>query len=230
MLWAYIQPTLTIAAYYLVFDIVFAMRLGDAAPTRSVGTYLIVGALPWMAFGDALSRGASSLVDNSGLLQKNALPPTLFPARSVLASVLVFSPLLLLLLISYWPLHHGAAAILAVPILWTLQTLMVLCMAIALSILTTALRDTTQFLAFALQMGIFLSPALFPYAQFPEAWRWVLWLNPMTPFLLGYQASLLQGMWPDYTIWFGILAWLVLFAAMAKTLHSRSKDHLVDWL
>jgi lipopolysaccharide transport system permease protein len=148
----------------------------------------------------------------------------------VLASVLVFSPLLLLLLISYWPLHHGAAAILAVPILWTLQTLMVLCMAIALSILTTALRDTTQFLAFALQMGIFLSPALFPYAQFPEAWRWVLWLNPMTPFLLGYQASLLQGMWPDYTIWFGILAWLVLFAAMAKTLHSRSKDHLVDWL
>ena len=193
MLWAYIQPTLTIAAYYLVFDIVFAMRLGDAAPTRSVGTYLIVGALPWMAFGDALSRGASSMVDNSGLLQKNALPPTLFPARSVLASVLVFSPLLLLLLISYWPLHHGAAAILAVPILWTLQTLMVLCMAIALSILTAALRDTTQFLAFALQMGIFLSPALFPYAQFPEAWRWVLWLNPMTPFLLGYQASLLRN-------------------------------------
>lgn len=46
--WAYVQPMLTIAAYYLVFDVVFAMRLGDGAPTHAVGAYLIV-MLPWMA-------------------------------------------------------------------------------------------------------------------------------------------------------------------------------------
>ena len=44
--WAYVQPLLTIAAYYLVFDVVFAMRLGDGAPTRAVGAYLIVGMVP----------------------------------------------------------------------------------------------------------------------------------------------------------------------------------------
>ena len=57
VLWAYAQPLLTAAAYYLVFDVVFSMRLGEQAPTRAVGTYLIAGMLPWMAFCEALSRG-----------------------------------------------------------------------------------------------------------------------------------------------------------------------------
>lgn len=229
-LWAYLQPVLTVAAYYLVFDVVFAMRLGDGAPTKAVGTYLIVGSLPWMAFGDALSRGASSLVDTGGLLQKNALPPVFFPARTVLASALVFTPLMALLILAYWPLHKGALAVLVVPLLWAFQTVMVFWMAMLLAILAAAMRDTTQFLTFALQIGIFLSPALFPYTQFPEAWRWVLWLNPMTPLLLGYQNGLLQGVWPMLEIWVVLLIWLTLFAGVAKLMYLRSKDQLVDWL
>src|SRR2546429_4927746 len=31
----------TVAAYYLVFDVVFRMRLGDGAPTRAVGAFLV---------------------------------------------------------------------------------------------------------------------------------------------------------------------------------------------
>ena len=45
VLWPYLQPLLSVAAYYLVFDIVFSMRLGDGAKTHAVGTFLIVGAL-----------------------------------------------------------------------------------------------------------------------------------------------------------------------------------------
>ena len=41
-----------------------------------------MGALPWMAFCDAVSRGMSSLIDAGGLLQKNPLPPVLFTTRA----------------------------------------------------------------------------------------------------------------------------------------------------
>ena len=71
VLWPYLQPLLTVAAYYLVFDVVFAMRLGEGAPTHAVGTFLVVGALPWMAFCDAVSRGMNSLIEAGSLLQKN---------------------------------------------------------------------------------------------------------------------------------------------------------------
>ena len=230
MLWAYVQPLLTVAAYYVVFDVVFAMRLGDGAPTRAVGAFLVVGALPWMAFGDAISRGMGSLVDAGPVLQKNPLPPVLFPTRSVLASMLVHAPLLLALALLYGSHHHFAPALLALPVLIVLQTALCLVLAYALAILTAALRDTAQIASFVLSIGIFLSPILFPVTMFPEAWRWLLWLNPMTPLVLGYQAVLLQGAWPGLPVWLGTACWLLGSAVLLALLLRRSRDQLVDWL
>lgn len=228
--WAYVQPILTIGAYYLVFDIVFAMRLSDGAPTKTVGTYLIIGALPWMAFGDAISRGTQSLVDASGLLQKNPLPISLFPARVVLASLVVYTPLMLLLVIAYIPMHRGSWAVFSVSVLWGLQILMSFWLAYFLAILTAAFRDIAQIVVFSLQIGIYLSPALFPYTQFPEGWRWVLWINPMTPALLGYQDALLQGLWPDVEVWMALVSWIIILSCLTKYILNHSRDKVVDWL
>lgn len=230
VLWAYVQPLLTVAAYYVVFDIVFAMRLGENAPTRAVGAFLIVGALPWMAFCDALSRGMASLVEAGSVLQKNALPPVLFPARSVLASMLVHGPLMLALALAYGPQHHFSVALLALPILVGLQFLLCLVLGYALAILMAALRDTAQIVGFMLSIGIFMSPILFPLTMFPEAWRWVLWLNPMTALVLGYQAVLLQGAWPGMAVWTAAAAWLAGSTLLLAVLLQRSRDQLVDWL
>ncbi|MDR0458806.1 MAG: hypothetical protein LBH10_07265, partial [Burkholderiaceae bacterium] len=51
-LWVWVPPLATVAAYFLVFDVVFAMRVGAASATaspaaRRVGTFLIVGMLAW---------------------------------------------------------------------------------------------------------------------------------------------------------------------------------------
>lgn len=228
--WAYAQPLLMAAAYYLVFDIVFAMRLGENAPTRAVGTYLIAGMLPWMAFSEALSRAMSSLLEAGGILQKNALPPVLFVARSVLATMMVHGPLLLALAVLYAPLHHFAPAVAALLVLLPLQLLLCLLWGYALAILAAAVRDTVQLVGFALSVGIFVSPVLFPVSMFPAGWRWALWLNPMTAWISAYQSILLQGAWPGAHVWLVALAWLALGAAVLALLRRRSRDQLVDWL
>ena len=214
--WPYIQPLLTVAAYYLVFDVVFAMRLGEQAPTRAVGTYLIVGMLPWMAFCEALSRGMNSLVEAGSVLQKNALPPALFVARSVLASAVVHAPLMLALALAYTPHHRFALALVALLPL--------------LALLAAALRDTVQLVGFALSVGLFLSPVLFPVTMFPAQWRWALWANPMTPLLTGYQSILLEGTWPRLSAWLAACLWCALGAWVLDRLLRRSRDQLVDWL
>ncbi len=230
ILWAYLQPVLIVATYFLVFDIVFAMRMGENAPTTRVGTYLVVGALPWLAFCESLSRGASSLVDVGGLLQKNALPPVLFVARSVLAGWVVFVPLMVLLTLGYLPVSGFGPALLAMPLLLALQGVLAFLLAHLLAILAAAVRDTLQVLGFALSVGIYLSPILFPLALFPQAWRWVLFANPMTALVLAYQSVLLQGMWPALTLWVVTLGWLCGLSLLLNALIRRSKDELVDWL
>ncbi|MBN9576708.1 MAG: ABC transporter permease [Alicycliphilus denitrificans] len=228
--WPYLQPLLTVAAYYLVFDVVFGMRLGDQAPTRAVGAFLVVGALPWMAFCDAVQRGMTSLIDAGGLLHKNPLPPVLFTTRAVLASALIYGPLLLLVALAYVPAHGLRPAVLALVPLLGLQLALCLVLAYVLAILAAALRDVVQLVGFLLSVGIYLSPILFPLSLFPENWRWVLWLNPMTGLVQGYQQVLLQGAWPPASVWWVSLAWLALLVLALNALVARSRDQLVDWL
>jgi lipopolysaccharide transport system permease protein len=228
--WAYLQPLLTVAAYVLVFDVVFAMRMGPDAPTARLGTYLVVGAVPWLMFCESLSRGTSSLLEAGNLLQKNALPPVLVVARSVLAGWVVFVPLMLVLTLGYLPVSGVSWAILAIPLLLLLQGLLVFVLAHTLAIVAAAVRDTVQVLGFVLSVGIYLSPILFPLSLFPEEWRWVLFLNPMTALVLGYQSILLQGQWPSLAVWGVTLGWLLAVTLLLNLMVRRSRDELVDWL
>jgi len=229
-LWSYAQPILMVAAYYLVFDVVFAMRLGDNAPTRAVGSFLVVGALPWMAFCDTISRAMNSLIDAGSLLQRSPLPPVLFPVRSALASTVIYAPLMLALAVAYAPMHGFSPALLAIVPLVLLQLTLSLLLGYLLAIFAAAMRDTIQVVAFMLSVGIFLSPVLFPISMFPKAWQWVLWLNPMSAPVTGYQAILLQGQWPDWTAWAVTLGWIALLAGALTLVVSRSRDQLTDWL
>jgi lipopolysaccharide transport system permease protein len=230
VIWPYVQPLLTVAAYYLVFDVVFSMRMGSGAPNQSIGTYLIVGALPWMAFCDAVSRGMSSLIDAGSMLQKNPLPPVLFATRAVLASAAIYGPLLLVVLIAYLPSHRFQSAVLAfVPIVF-LQLMLSLLLGYLLAIMAAALRDIVQLVGFILSVGIYLSPILFPINLFPESWRWVLWLNPMTALVTGYQQVLLLGSWPPVSTWCVTLMWLLVLGFALNRVLARSRDQLVDWL
>lgn len=228
--WAYLQPLAMVAAYFLVFDVVFSMRMGSSSPVQRVGVYLVVGSLPWLIFCESLSRGASSLVEAGSLLQKNALPTALFVARSVLAGWLVFVPLMSMLTLAYLPVSGWGSALLALPGLLLLQGLIAFVLAYVLAILAAATRDTLQVLGFALSVGIFLSPVLFPLSLFPQEWRWVLFANPMTALVIGYQSVLLQGSWPASTVWFVSLGWLLVLLFALNALLRRSHDELVDWL
>ncbi len=103
-------------------------------------------------------------------------------------------------------------------------------MAYVLALLAAALRDVVQLVQVLLSLGVFLSPVLFPVELFPQAWRWLLWLNPMTGLILGYQSALLQGAWPAWPVWVSVLVWLVLLAGLLSVVLARSRDQLVDWL
>ena len=230
ILWPYLQPLLTVAAYYLVFDVVFRMQLDAHAPTRALGSFLIVGALPWMAFCDAASRGMNSLIEAGGVLQKNPLPPVLFPVRAALASAVIFGPLLLLMAAIYLPLTRLLPGLGVLLPLFALQLLLCVMLGYLLAILAAALRDIVQIVGFLLSIGIYLSPILFPLSLFPENWRWVLWLNPMTGFVLGYQAVLLSGGVPPAGSWFSGLAWIAVVTLVLSVVVRRSRDQLVDWL
>lgn len=229
-IWLYAQPLLTVAAYYLVFDVVFKARLGEGAPTRSLGVYLVVGMVPWIAFSDAVSRAMTSLIEAGTLLQKNALAPALFPARIVMASAVTYLPLIVVLALIAAAVRGFSVALLSLPFLFVAQLLLAFLVGYALAILAAAMRDMLQLAGFLLSLGVFASPILFTVSMIPEDFRWLVWLNPMSPAILAYQSVLLAGEMPTLEAWLALGAWLAGSTLLLNRLIGRSGEHLVDWL
>jgi lipopolysaccharide transport system permease protein len=147
-----------------------------------------------------------------------------------MASTIVFGPLILLVALAYGPVHHFALPVLSLLPLLALQLVLCCVLGYLLAVLAAALRDTLQIVTFLLSVGIFVSPVLFPMGMFPQNWRWVLWINPMTPVVSGYQAVLLQGEWPSAATWVALVLWIAGSVVLLDAVVRRSRDVLVDWL
>jgi lipopolysaccharide transport system permease protein len=166
------------------------------------------------------------------MLQKTALPPVLFVARSVIAGWAVFVPLMVFL-------GDGVSGTIG-GVGWFLLALPVLMVTSAAARVLAGVRPVQSWpqpfatrrrcSTFGLSIGIFMSPVLFPINLFPGGWRWVLYLNPMTPLVLGYQSIMLQGQWPEPRIWMVALIWMLVLAGLLSTLLKRSREEIIDWL
>ena len=62
---------------------------------------------------------------------------------------------------------------------------------LALSALNVSFRDVKYAVPFLIQMGIFLTPVIYPLRYIPEKWQMLLGLNPMTGVVLGFRYALL---------------------------------------
>jgi lipopolysaccharide transport system permease protein len=60
-----------------------------------------------------------------------------------------------------------------------------------LSALNVSFRDVKYAVPFLLQMGLFVTPVIYPLDYIPEKWRALLALNPMAGIVVGFRHALL---------------------------------------
>jgi len=68
IVWAFIQPVITILVYWFVFSVGFRSGTGDLGVPFVL--YLVAGIVPWFFFQDALIGGTNSLLEYNYLVKK----------------------------------------------------------------------------------------------------------------------------------------------------------------
>ena len=183
-LWYIVQPLLTT----VVFSLVFARFA--RIPTAGVQPMLfyLAGLLGWNYFSQTFNSTSSSLVNNAALFGKVYFPRLIVPLAGVVSNLV---PLALQFLAfgALWMAFvlAGAAATPApsVAICWTPA---IFCHIAALSLgtglwltaLATRYRDFTVVAGFLLQLWLYATPVIYPFAQIPARWRPLSVVNPMT--------------------------------------------------
>lgn len=177
VLWAVLRPLGTM--------LVFALVIGRVADLPSEGApyalFAYAGLLPWSFASSAIGGAGPSLVNAAGWIQKVWFPRLLLPLAYLGAATLDLGVALLLLVPLL--LHFGVApgaSLLLLPVVLLWLAAATAAVSVLLAALTARWRDFAHALPFLLQLGLFVTPVLFPRGALPEAGRTWAALNPLT--------------------------------------------------
>jgi lipopolysaccharide transport system permease protein len=198
-LWAVLQPFLTMVVFTLLF--------GRLAKVPSDGLpypiFVYAGLVPWQFFQNGVNQSGSSLVGNSQLVTKVYFPRMVIPGAAVLAALVDFAvaSVIMFAMMAYYGIMPGAGIIMY-PALVTLLAIVAGAAGMWMAALNVRYRDIKYVLPFTLQIGMFLTPVIYPPTFVPANWRWLLMLNPMTGIIGGFRSALLDKAfdWPALAV------------------------------
>lgn len=233
--WAMVQPVVTVAMYYIVFDKIMgsgATPLRDGVEVPFV-LFLTAGLVPWFFFSEALNNGTNALLEYNYLVKKVVFKISILPIIKVIAATFIHAFFVLVLLI--------VAAIYGYyPTIYTIQLVYysacLFIFVLALSYSTCAIvvffKDLSQIINIALQIGMWATPILWNIDSLNSTWVAVLKLNPLVYIVNGYRSAIYEREWffQDFfsTMYFWIVT-VVLFG-IGALVFKRLKVHFADVL
>jgi lipopolysaccharide transport system permease protein len=206
--WAIAQPLMTMAMLTLVFD----KLLGVQSAGVPYWIFSLTGLVFWIFLSQTISGVSSSIVGNSGLIEKVYFPRLAIPAAAVgvglLDFVISFTMLAVVLAVSGW---FPGFRILLCLLVALLGGVLALGLGAALAALSVRFRDIQYALRFALQLWLFATPVAYPIDVVPQDWRFWIALNPATGLVELFRWAALGTPlhpWPD--VWVSLGSTLVL--------------------
>jgi ABC-type polysaccharide/polyol phosphate export permease len=187
--WAIAEPLFVVAVYVAVFG--FVLRAGEGLTNYPLFT--LMGLLPWLFLSATLEQSATVLMEHAPLIRK-----VYFPREILVGTVVVSRLSTLLVCISLAFLIALSLAATGAPIAWARAPLvlvgiaLVTCgafgLSLALAAMNVVLRDTSFLVRFALRIGFYACPIVYPLALVPAAARPIYDVNPLVGILWFFQA------------------------------------------
>lgn len=186
--WAVVQPLLMMA--------VFSVFLGRLAKVPSDGVpypvFVFCGLLPWTYFANGVSTATESLVSSSNLVSKVYFPRLVMPLASLLAwlpDLAVASVILIVLMLAYG--LTPAWTVVLLPVFAAYAFLAAASVSVWLSALNVTYRDVRYVVPFMIQLGLFVTPVVYPVSLVPHRFQALYGLNPMAGMVGGFRWALL---------------------------------------
>lgn len=230
--WAMIQPVVTVAMYYVVFEVIMG-NPGRGADDVPYVLFLTAGLVPWFFFSEALNNGTNALTEYNYLVKKVVFKISILPIIKIIAATFIhgFFVLVLLVIASFYGYY---------PTVYTIQIfyysacmfVFVLALCYTTCAIVVFFRDLSQIINIMLQIGMWATPILWDINKINSDWAVALKINPLVYIVNGYRSAVYERQWffEDFysTMYFWIVT-VVLFGVGALVF-KRLKVHFADVL
>jgi homopolymeric O-antigen transport system permease protein len=189
--WAMLQP--------LLLAVVFSLFLGHyanvpSAPGIPYPVYAVSGMVMWLFISGALSGVSASTITSSTLISRVYFPRLIIPLAAVIPHLVDFAIAFVVVIGAM--LVYGTAPsplVVLLPVVTLVALTTVVGMGLWLSALHVRYRDVSQAVPFAILLGFFISPIMYPVTLIPAAVKPFYALNPTVGVLEGYRWTLFSG-------------------------------------
>ena len=231
-LWFFIQPILTTIMFMVVFGGIAKMST-DGMPQA---VFYLAGIVSWNYFAESLKGTSNTFTANAGIFGKVYFPRVVLPLSIVITKLLTFGVqfLLFLIVFSYYYFFMETNldpnwTLALLPLLIFITAGLGLGFGLIISALTTKYRDFQYLLSFAVQLGMYATPIIFPLSTIDNPLiRKVIMANPMSPIIETFKYSFLGAGYFDWSWLMYSFGFMVILVFLGTIIFNQVEKSFMD--
>jgi len=235
MIWAMVQPVVTIALYYFVFEVVFQNRsqlLANGIEAPYV-LWLTAGLVPWFYFSEAIMQGTQALLEYNYLVKKVVFKISILPIIKIIAATFIhvfFTMVMLLIYFLYG--YEPDWYLLQIPYYSLCMFVFVLALSYTTCAIVVFFRDLSQIINILLQVGMWATPILWDISLLSElqGYQIIFKINPVFYVVNGFRSAMFEKTWFWQDFYSTMYFWIVtaVFFGIGALIFKRLKVHFAD--
>ncbi len=236
IIWAFVQPVITILVYWLVFEKGFGAKAemfksGVGVPFV---VYLTSGLVPWFYFSEAVTQSTNALLEYNYLVKKVVFKISILPLIKVIAACFIHAFFVMVLLGIYFIYGYGFSPYLFQLVYYSFcMFILVLALSYTLCSVVVFFRDLSQIVSIALQIGMWATPIMWSMTRVEgTVFETLFKLNPLYYIVNGYRQSLFGQTWffEEWRLTLYFWGVTILLFAFGTVIFKRLKPHFADVL
>jgi lipopolysaccharide transport system permease protein len=229
LLWALIQPLVTLAILSLVF--------GKFVGVKTDIPYLLfamTGMTLWTYFSFVMSNAGSSIIANQGMVKKIYFPRLIIPlSKAAVGLIDLGISLVIMIGLMIWYGIAPSSNVIFAPLFILMGMIAALAVGIWLSALTVRYRDFQHIVPFMVQIGLYVTPIAYPsefaMQQLPKWAATIYYLNPMAGVIQGFRWSIFGGEAPGMLMYISFGMILLIFIS-GLFYFKKVEDEMADYV
>jgi ABC-type polysaccharide/polyol phosphate export permease len=218
-LWSVLDPLFQGAIYFFLYTVIRGG--GSGGKNQSFLPILIAGFFFFSLSLSALGDAGQSIKRSKGLMLNSTFPRAMLPVTAVYKSLLKFIPMAGVLIVLF-PLVGGkiGPGLLMLPLLFAIQIVMNVGIALLVSTFVTLKPDGTNFMNYVNRVMFFATPVVYPVALLPARAKLIIGWQPLFPLFSCYQA-VFGGGTPNPFLIIQAAVWAVVLIVVGGNLFLR---------
>lgn len=181
-LWFVINPLISTIMYTFVFGNLAGIGT-DGVPSI---LFYYAGTMLWTYFSTCFTDASNLFTNNAGLFGKVYFPRLTVPVSNIIFNLLKAGVQFALLITFYIYFLIAKAplapswSILLFPLSFIWIAMLGVGLGLIVSSLTTKYRDLRILVTFALSLGMYVTPVVYPLSEIPQNFGWLFYINPLS--------------------------------------------------